>query len=51
MIHHKIVAPLNYIITQKFPCTTNTVVQGAHSQKMSLLCKTEQRHFFYKISF
>lgn len=24
MIHHKIVAPLNYIITQKFPCTTNT---------------------------
>ena len=23
MIHHKIVAPFNYIITQKFPCTTN----------------------------
>lgn len=25
MIHHKIVAPLNYIITQKSPCTTNEV--------------------------
>lgn len=26
MINYKIVAPLNYIITQKFPCTTNTEV-------------------------
>ena len=28
MIYHKIVAPLNYIITQKSPCATNKVVQG-----------------------
>lgn len=26
MIHHKIVAPLNYIITQKSPCTTKIEV-------------------------